>query len=46
MDLNEASKLLGLSTKSIRGYIKRGEIEARKVEGKTGRAWKDKQGCF
>lgn len=39
MDINEAAKILGISTKTLRKYIKNGTIEARLVEGKTGKEW-------
>jgi excisionase family DNA binding protein len=39
MNIDEAAKALGVSTKTLRGYIKKGVIEARLVEGKTGKEW-------
>ena len=39
MDVDEASKALGVSTKTLRNYIKKGLIEARMVEGKTGKEY-------
>lgn len=39
MNIDEAAKVLGVSTKTLRGYIKKGVIEARLVEGKTGKEW-------
>ena len=39
MNIEEAAKALGVSTKTLRNYIKRGLIEARLVDGKTGREW-------
>ncbi|MGE5444546.1 MAG: helix-turn-helix domain-containing protein [Ignavibacteriales bacterium] len=39
MDINQAAKVLKISTKTLRKYIKIGTIEARLVEGKTGKEW-------
>jgi predicted site-specific integrase-resolvase len=39
MNIDDSAKALGVSTKTLRGYIKKGVIEARLVEGKTGKEW-------
>lgn len=39
MNIEEAAKALGVSTKTLRNYIKRGFIEAKLVEGKTGKEY-------
>lgn len=39
MDIKQAAEALGCSTKTLRRYIKRGLIEARKGKGQTGQAW-------
>lgn len=39
MTIEEAAKALRVSTKTLRNYIKKGIIEARLVDGKTGKEW-------
>lgn len=39
MNIEEAAQVLGVSTKTLRNYIKRGFIEAKLVDGKTGKEW-------
>lgn len=39
MTLEEAAKVLGLSTRSIREYIKKGVLQATKVRVKKGKEW-------
>lgn len=39
MDIKEAAKTLGVSTKTLRRYIKKGSLEARKGSGQGGQAW-------